>query len=57
VVRCGAPRGTPTQIVDKLNKRSIRASPIPRSKARLADLGGTALTGSPADFGKLIAGH
>jgi hypothetical protein len=29
----------------------------PKIKARLADLGGTALTGSPADFGKLIAGH
>ena len=32
-----------------------RASPTPRLKARLADLGGTALAGSPADFGKLIA--
>jgi hypothetical protein len=30
------------------------ASPTPRWKARLADLGGIALTGSPSDFGKLI---
>ena len=36
-------------------RKSTPASPIPRSKARLADLGGTVLVGSPADFGKLIA--
>ena len=30
-------------------------SPIPRCKTRLADLGGTVLAGSPADFGKLVA--
>ena len=33
----------------------MRASPIPKVRARLADLGGTALAGSPADFGELIA--
>jgi hypothetical protein len=33
----------------------MRLSPIPNMKARLADLGGTVLAGSPADFGKLIA--
>ena len=31
------------------------ASPIPRSRRRIADLGGSVLTGSPADFGRLIA--
>ena len=49
------PRTRPTEIVDKLNKEINAASPTPRYKARLADLGGTVLSGSPADFGKLIA--
>jgi tripartite-type tricarboxylate transporter receptor subunit TctC len=42
-------------IVDKLNKEINAALADPRMKGRLADLGGTPLTGSPADFGKLIA--
>ena len=33
----------------------MRASPIPRSRRSFAELGGTVLAGSPADFGKLIA--
>ncbi len=51
----GAPRNTPAEIVDKLNKEINAALADPKIKARLADLGGTVLAGSPADFGKLIA--
>jgi tripartite-type tricarboxylate transporter receptor subunit TctC len=51
----GAPRATPPEIVDKLNKEVNAALDDPKMKARLADLGGVALPGSPADFGKLIA--
>jgi tripartite-type tricarboxylate transporter receptor subunit TctC len=51
----GAPRATPAEIVDKLNKEVNAALDDPKMKARLADLGGVALPGSPADFGKLIA--
>jgi tripartite-type tricarboxylate transporter receptor subunit TctC len=51
----GVPKNTPAEIVDKLN-REINAGPAdPKMKARLADLGGTVLAGSPADFAKLIA--
>jgi len=51
----GAPKATPAEIVDKLNKEINAALADPKMKARLADLGGTPLLGSPADFGKLIA--
>jgi len=51
----GAPRGTPAEIVDKLNKEINSALADPGMKARLADLGGMPLIGSPADFAKLIA--
>jgi tripartite-type tricarboxylate transporter receptor subunit TctC len=51
----GAPRGTPTEIVEKLNREINAGLADPNMKARLADLGGTVLAGSPADFGKLIA--
>jgi tripartite-type tricarboxylate transporter receptor subunit TctC len=51
----GAPRNTPSQIIDKLNKEINAGLADPNMKARLADLGGTVLAGSPADFGKLIA--
>jgi len=51
----GAPRNTPAEIIDKLNKEINAALADPKLKARLADLGGTTLVGSPADFGKLIA--
>jgi tripartite-type tricarboxylate transporter receptor subunit TctC len=51
----GAPMGTPAAIVDKLNKAINAGLADPKIKARLADLGGTLLPGSPADFGKLIA--
>jgi tripartite-type tricarboxylate transporter receptor subunit TctC len=51
----GAPRNTPSEIIDRLNKEINAALADSTMKARLADLGGTALAGSPADFGKLIA--
>ena len=51
----GAPKNTPADIVDKLNMEINAALADPKMKARLADLGGTVLPGSPADFGKLIA--
>jgi tripartite-type tricarboxylate transporter receptor subunit TctC len=51
----GAPRNTPPEIIDKLNKEINAALADPKIKERLADLGGTALAGSPADFGKIIA--
>ena len=51
----GAPKNTPTEVVDKLNNEINVGLADPKLKARLADLGGAALTGSPADFGKLIA--
>ena len=51
----GAPKNTPPQIIDKLNKEINAGLADPKLKARLADLGGTVLPGSPADFGKHIA--
>jgi tripartite-type tricarboxylate transporter receptor subunit TctC len=51
----GAPKATPAEIVDKLNEEVNAALDDPKMKARLADLGGVALPGSPAEFGKLIA--
>jgi tripartite-type tricarboxylate transporter receptor subunit TctC len=51
----GAPKATPAEVIDKLNKEINAALADPKMKARLADLGGTVLPGSPADFGKLIA--
>jgi tripartite-type tricarboxylate transporter receptor subunit TctC len=51
----GAPRDTPVEVIDKLNKEINAGLADPKMKSRLADLGGTVLTGSPADFGKLIA--
>ena len=50
----GAPRNTPAEIVDKLNKEINAGVTDPKIKARL-ELGGTVLPGSPTDFGKLIA--
>jgi tripartite-type tricarboxylate transporter receptor subunit TctC len=50
-----APKNTPAEIVDKLNKEINSVLADPRLKARFADLGGTTLAGSSADFGKLIA--
>src|SRR5262245_37908307 len=51
----GAPKNTPPEIVDKLNKEINAGLADPKLRVRLADLGGTVMMGSPADFGKLIA--
>jgi len=51
----GAPRNTPVEVIDKLNKEINDGLADPKIKARLADLGSDVLALSPADFGKLIA--
>jgi len=51
----GAPSGTPAEIVQKLNKELNAAFADPRTKARIAEVGGTPLPGSPGDFGGFIA--
>jgi tripartite-type tricarboxylate transporter receptor subunit TctC len=50
-----APKNTPAEIVDKLNKEISVGLADPKMKARVAELGGTVFVGSPAEFGKLIA--
>ena len=49
-----APRNTPAEIIDKLNKELNAGLSDPKLRGRLAEDGGTVLTGSPADFGKFI---
>src|SRR5215510_15037948 len=51
----GAPKATPAEVVENLNKEINAGFADPKIKARLADLGGTPLALSPADFGKFIA--
>jgi len=51
----GVPKGTPDDIIDKLNKEINAILAEPKAKARLADLGASLLAGSSADFGKLVA--
>jgi tripartite-type tricarboxylate transporter receptor subunit TctC len=51
----GAPRNTPPEIIDRLNKEINAGLADPKLRVRFADLGGTPLPGSPADFAKLIA--
>jgi tripartite-type tricarboxylate transporter receptor subunit TctC len=51
----GAPKATPAETVDKLNKEINAGLADPKLKARLADVGGDVLALSPADFGKFIA--
>lgn len=50
-----APKSTPTDIVSKLNSELNAAVADPKIMARFADLGGTSLAGSPANFAKLIS--
>ena len=54
-VGVGAPRTTPSEIVEKLNREINAGLADPKLKARFAELGTTVLSGSSADFGKLIA--
>jgi tripartite-type tricarboxylate transporter receptor subunit TctC len=51
----GAPNGTAIETIDTLNKEINASLADPKIKVKLASLGGTALAGSPADFGRLIA--
>ena len=51
----GAPKNTPTEIIDKLSQEINAALADPKTKARLADLGSVPMPMSPANFGKLIA--
>jgi tripartite-type tricarboxylate transporter receptor subunit TctC len=51
----GAPRNTPAEIIDQLNKEIVAGVADPRIKARFADLGGTPLALTPVEFGKLLA--
>jgi tripartite-type tricarboxylate transporter receptor subunit TctC len=51
----GAPKNTPAEIIEILNKGINAGLADPKIKARLADLDGAALVGSPADFAKLLA--
>jgi tripartite-type tricarboxylate transporter receptor subunit TctC len=50
-----APKGTPPEIVDRLNKEINAGLADPKIKARIVDLGGTVLPGTPAAFGALVA--
>jgi tripartite-type tricarboxylate transporter receptor subunit TctC len=51
----GAPRGTPAEIVESLNKELNAALADAGTRARIAEFGGTPLPGSPADFGRFVA--
>jgi tripartite-type tricarboxylate transporter receptor subunit TctC len=51
----GAPKNAPAEIIEKLNREINAALADPKINARLADLGGAVLAGSPVEFGKLIA--
>src|ERR1700694_3875974 len=51
----GMPKGTPREIIDKVNAEVNRALADPTMRARLADLGGKPMSGTPEDFGKVIA--
>jgi len=51
----GVPKGTPADVIDTLNKAVNEALKDPKMVARLADLGGAPMGGTPADFGKVMA--
>jgi tripartite-type tricarboxylate transporter receptor subunit TctC len=53
----GVPRGTPTDIVDTLNREINAGLADPKLRARITELGATVLAGSPADFAKMVAGE
>ena len=50
----GAPKGTPREIIEKLNKEVNEILAEPAMKARLAELGGVPMVGTPEDFGKIV---
>jgi tripartite-type tricarboxylate transporter receptor subunit TctC len=51
----GAPKGTPAEIVERLNREVNASLADPAVKTRMAELGSEIFTGSPADFAKLVA--
>ena len=51
----GAPKGTPAEIVEKLNREVNAILAEPKTKARFLELGASMLPGSASDFGKLVA--
>ena len=51
----GMPKGTPAEIIEKVNAETNRALADPPMRARLAQLGGRPIPGTPQDFGKVIA--
>ena len=51
----GVPRGTPAEIVDRLNKELNAGLADPKIKTRIVELGGTPLGGTPAEFGKILS--
>ncbi len=51
----GMPRNTPADVNEKLNKTVNEVLADPKMKARLAELGGAPMPGTPADFGKVVA--
>ena len=53
----GAPRGTPAEIIDKLNSTINAGLADPKFKSRFTDLGAEIFAGSPADFGKFIVDY
>ena len=50
-----APKNTPTQIIDRLNKEINAGLADPKIKARITDVGDMVFASSPAEFGKFIA--
>ena len=50
----GAPKGTPAEIIDKLNSEINAILANPKTKSRFAELGASLIGGSPADFGRLV---
>jgi tripartite-type tricarboxylate transporter receptor subunit TctC len=57
VTGIGVPKDTPAEVIGKLNAEINAAFADPAMRARLADTGGEPLPGSPADFGRIIAGE
>jgi tripartite-type tricarboxylate transporter receptor subunit TctC len=57
VTGIGVPRGTPSEVIDILNKAVNAAYADPKMRARLTDTGGEPLPGSPDAFGKIFAGE
>jgi tripartite-type tricarboxylate transporter receptor subunit TctC len=51
----GAPRGTPAEIIDRLNSEINAILADPKTKARFSELGASIIGGSPADFGRFVA--